>query len=398
LDDDSIKKMVKSKLDLENSQIASLNQVRVLPMQQVPKTLVLIPDLNTPGGVSNYYKTLKLDSNRNITYFPISRLKPQGPAAAVLRLFGKYCKFSYNLLAKRIEVVVVNPSLDMGKSFHRDMVFIMISHLLNKKTIVFFRGWFDPYEEKIKKSKWKLFLFNISYAKANKYVVLGDIFKKKLIGLGVPEKTEFFIETTVADSSYLKELDLPAKYLNFEKEINFLFLSRIEKEKGIHIAIDAFKEFCVRFPDREASLIIAGDGPDLPAVKAYVEEKGIPKIKFLGHVNAEKKKDVLLKSHVMIFPSYTEGLPNVILEGMLYGMPIVARATGGIPEIVKQNINGFVTESFDFKVFADFLEVLASDVKLYENMAETNHRTALQKFTSEKVKERMIGIYEGCRN
>jgi glycosyltransferase involved in cell wall biosynthesis len=389
--------MVKSKLE-EDSQIAATKQGRVLPIQQVPKTLVLVPDLNTPGGVSNYYKTLKLDTNKNVTYFPINRVKPQAAPAAIFRLLVKYCKFSYTLLVNKFEVVVVNPSLDMGKSFHRDMVFIMISHLLNKKTIVFFRGWFDPYEEKIKKSKWKLFLFSMSYARANKYVVLGNIFKKKLLGLGVPEKTEFFIETTVADSSYLKELDLPAKYLNFEKEINFLFLSRIEKDKGIYLAIDAFKEFCTRFPGRNASLIIAGDGPDLPAVKSYVEEKGIPKIKFLGHVNAEKKKDVLLKSHVMIFPSFTEGLPNVILEGMLYGMPIVSRVTGGIPEVVKQNINGFVTDSFDFAVFTEFLAVLATDIELYKNMAETNHRTALQKFTSEKVKERMIRIYEGCKN
>jgi glycosyltransferase involved in cell wall biosynthesis len=50
-------------------------------------------------------------------------------------------------------------------------------------------------------------------------------------------------------------------------------------------------------------LIIAGDGLNLPAVKAYVEEKGILNIKFLGHVSAEKKKKVLLESHVMIFPS-----------------------------------------------------------------------------------------------
>jgi glycosyltransferase involved in cell wall biosynthesis len=96
----------------------------------------------------------------------------------------------------------------------------------------------------------------------------------------------------------------------------------------------------------------------------------------------------------MIFPSFTEGLPNSILEGMLYGMPIISRATGGIPEIVKNNINGYLTESYDPLIFADFLFNLASDCSLFKTISETNHQIALQQFTSEKVKERILKIFE----
>ena len=365
----------------------------VLPMKEIPKILVLIPNLSFTGGVGNYYKTLGLDADKAITYFTINKGKPQSVLRTSLRLFKNYSKFIFKLIKDRYRVVIVNPSLD-SRSFHRDLVFIIITHLLNRKTVVFFRGWSEPYEEKIKKSKFKSFLFRISYAKAAKYLVLGNIFKKKLIAMGVPPETEFFMETTVADSSYLKQLDLKNKYLTYEKEIKFLFLARMVKEKGIYIAIDAFKEFLNKFPQRRASLIIAGDGPDLPAVKSYVEEKGIPNIKFLEHVSGENKMKVLLESHVMIFPSFTEGLPNSILEGMLYGMPIISRATGGIPEVIKNNINGYLTESYDPLIFADFLFILASDNTLYKNIAETNHRIALQQFTSEKVKERILKIFE----
>lgn len=365
-------------------------------MKGFPKTLVLVPDLKIPGGVSNYYKTLELDANFNITYFTINKVQTQTAIASVWRLLIIYIKFFFKLVKDHYEVVVINPSLDEGKSFHRDLIFIMITHFLSRKTIVFFRGWYDPYEEKIKKSKFKSFLFRISYAKASKYLVLGNIFKKKLIGLGVPANTEFFIETTVADSSYLKELDLKNKYLTYEKEIIFLFLSRIEKEKGIYIAIDAFKKFSENFPQRKSSLTIAGDGRDLPLVKEYVEKEEIRNIRFLGYVSSETKKKVLLESHVMVFPSFTEGLPNVILEGMLYGMPIISRAVGGIPEVIHQNINGFLTESYDSSIFSNFLAIIAADVSLYANIAETNHRTAVQKFTSERVKERIIKIYKEC--
>jgi len=369
-----------------------------LSKNEIPKTLILVPDLNLPGGVSNYYKILELDAHSNISYFTINKAKAQSVVASIWRLLINYNKFFFKLIKGHYEVVVINPSLDEGKSFHRDLLFIVIAHLLNKKTVVFFRGWFDPYEEKIKKSKFKSFLFKMSYAKAGKYVVLGEIFKKKLIGLGVPASTKFFIETTVADSSYLKSLNLNNKYLNYGKEINFLFLSRIEKEKGIFIAIDAFNQFSNNFPQRKSTLTIAGDGRDLHEVKAYVKEMAISNIKFLGHVSAETKKKVLLESHVMIFPSFTEGLPNVILEGMLYGMPIISRAAGGIPEIVKQNINGFLTESYNPPIFTDFLSDLASNCDLYKKIAETNHQIALQRFTSEKVKERMLKILEDCNH
>lgn len=357
------------------------------------KVLVLIPDPNITGGVTNYYRTLRLDSSSNMAYFPVNTAKPQGPLAAILRLAGRYTSFFFKLISKGYDVVVVNPSLDMGKSFHRDLVFLLIARLLGKETVVFFRGWFEPYEDVIKKSKWKSFLFKISYAKANKHVVLGKIFKNKLLGLGVPPQTPFFVETTVADSSFVKELDLSKKLESFEKEINFLFLSRIEKEKGIYIAIDAFVAFQKAFPEKQSTLIIAGDGPDLAAVKTYVAENKLASIQFLGHIDREAKKEVLLQSHIMLFPSFTEGLPNSILEGMLYGMPIIARATGGIPEVIEQNVNGYVTESFAPSVFTDYITAIATNKLLYQSMAETNHRLAMQRFTSEKVKERIVKIY-----
>lgn len=374
------------------------HQSIVLQPGQMPKTLVLVPDLNLPGGVSNYYKTLELDTNSSITYFTINKAQPQSAVATALRLISNYCKFFIKLIKDGYEVVVLNPSLDEGKSFHRELLFILITHFLNKKTVVFFRGWFDPYEVRIKNSRFKSFLFRISYARATKYLVLGNIFKKKLLSLGVPAETEFFIETTVADSSYVEELHLNSKFLSYEQEVKFLFLSRIEIEKGILIAIDAFKSFCDRFPQRKSSLTIAGDGRDLNIVKSYVEERNVGNVQFVGHVSDEKKKKVLLDCHVMIFPSFTEGLPNVILEGMLYGMPIISRATGGIPEVIENGINGYITESFDSTVFTEFLVNVATNGTLFKQMAEANNRIALQRFTSEKVKERIIRIYEDCKS
>lgn len=357
----------------------------------MPEILVLVPALSFTGGVANYYNTLALNADEHITYFTINEGKRQSVPKTFIRLLRNYRKFIFKLISGHYRLVIINPSLD-SRSFHRDMVFIILTHLLHKKTAVFFRGWSETFEEKIKKSRLKSFLFRISYARAGKFLVLGNVFKKKLIEMGAPAETQFFVETTVADSCCLNQLDLKHKQLTFEKEIQFLFLARLVKEKGIYIAIDAFKQFMNQFPQRKSTLVIAGDGPDLPCAKSYVAEKKIPNIKFAGNVSGAIKMKLLLESHVMIFPSFTEGLPNSILEGMLYGMPVISRATGAIPEIVENNINGFLTESYDPHVFAEFLFTLASDGELFRKISETNHQVASQQYTSEKVKERILKI------
>jgi glycosyltransferase involved in cell wall biosynthesis len=358
------------------------------------KILILVPDLSLPGGVANYYNTLQLEKNGNINYFFVNKSKSESSLGTIFRLITKYFQFFYILIRNRYRIIHINPSLDK-RSFYRDLVFIIIARLLNKKTLVFFRGWLDSFEEEIKASRFKSFLFRISYARANKYIVLSSLFKAKLIGLGVPATTDFFIETTVADSSFLTELDLEKKLLSFKSKKNFLFLARIEKEKGVYIAIDAFSEFFKKHPQIESSLVIAGDGPELAAVKEYVEVQNIPGVIFTGYVKGATKKDLLLSSHIMLFPTYYgEGLPNSILEGMLYGMPVISRSIAGIPDVVINEENGYLSDSMQPAVFARFISILANDYELYHQMANRNHNKALNAFTAEKVRERILGIYK----
>jgi glycosyltransferase involved in cell wall biosynthesis len=348
--------------------------------------------LSLPGGVANYYNILQLANSENISYFFVNKAKPQSIPGTISRLLVNYVRFIYITISKKYRIIHINPSLDY-KSFYRDAIFIIISRILQKKILIFFRGWLEEYEQTIKGNKFKSWLFKISYAKANKYIVLSKLFKKKLLELGVSKNTEFFIETTVADTTYLSGFKLEKKIECYQEKINFLFLSRILKEKGIYIAIDSFEQFLKRFPDKQASLTIAGDGPELTQVKEYVTEKKLSGIIFTGYITGEMKKKVFYQSHVLLLPSYSEGMPNVILEAMLYGMPIISRITGAIPDIIQQNVNGFLTESLRPEIFSEFLSLIATDSNLYKKIAENNFKMASEKFVCQKVKERILKIY-----
>lgn len=361
------------------------------------RVLLLVPDIAGVGGVTNYYRVLDLPKYGNVHYFFVNTPEKQSSLQLMFRLCWNYLKFMGRLLTQRYDLVHINPSLNRN-SFYRDALFALIAKLFGKKVLIFFRGWEDSYEAKIKTSSFQQWLFNNSIAKANKFVVLGDIFRRKLIGLGVPESSSFVIETTVADSGYLSDLDLEAKLEKFRnREINFLFLSRILEQKGIYIALDIYKTLCEEYPDHKLSFTVAGSGPELDKSRAYVEEHHIPNVVFTGHVQNEEKKEVLLKAQIFLFPTYYgEGLPNSILEAMLYGQVIISRINAGIPDVVGAD-GGFITESKQPEDYLPYLRDLLVRPDTYKQIAFANHRTATEKFTSEKVRTRILDLYQSFK-
>ena len=355
------------------------------------RILILVPDFRTRGGVVNYYRTLRLADEPNIQYLFINR---HGTRSIISKsFFALFIYLDFLRAAVRAGLVHVNPSLDRN-SFYRDMIFIVLAKLLRKNVLVFFRGWQEPYEESIRKDKLKSFLFRHSYAKADRFVVLGEHFKRKLIALGVDPRKPIHVETTVADSSHIDAFDLAPKLASIASECRFLFLSRVLREKGVYIAMDAFAECKATLPERRMTLVVAGAGEELEAAQAYARDKGYTGIEFAGHVSGPEKARLLETCHVMVFPTYyREGLPNSILEGMLYGMPIISRPVAAIPEVVSNGVNGYLTDSMESSTFAKYMLQLLREPDLYQRMAIANHRAAKETFTSDKVRERLFAVY-----
>lgn len=355
------------------------------------RVLVLTPDLQGQGGVASYYSALSLDKYPNIDYFSVNRLTTKSLFEKAYYFF--FILFQFIFKAVRYRLIHVNPSLN-PKSFYRDMIFVFLSKILRKKVLVFFRGWDDRYENSIANIQILSFLFKNTYARADNFIILGPIFKGKLQRLGVDSSKPFHIETTVADSNYLNEFSLKEKIASIDHEVNFLFMSRVVKEKGIYIAIEAFIKCKQTIKNRPMRFYIAGDGQELDNVRNHVRAKSYAGIVFVGYASAELKKKLLLSCHIMILPTYAEGLPNCIMEAMLYGMPVITRAVGGIPDVVEHEINGFLTESVDSEVFARFSTELIRNKSLYIKMANANVTKATSLFTPEKVRARILKIYE----
>ena len=171
-------------------------------------------------------------------------------------MLSNYWRFTRKAASNRYDLIHINPSFNRN-SFFRDAVFCMLAVLCQKKFLIFFRGWSDNLENKVRYSSLYRTIFNYSYKRCKHFIVLGNRFKSKLEGLGI-DQSQFWLETTVADSSYLPEFSLDEKFESFDRdEINILFISRIIEEKGIYIALDAFRILKEENPNRKLNLIVA---------------------------------------------------------------------------------------------------------------------------------------------
>lgn len=343
------------------------------------KVLITVPDLKKIGGVTALFNILKMEQHfENVSLFILSSTLP-----TILRIPLKYIDFVTKL--KGIDVVHLNPSLNK-KSFLRDAGFAWLTILFSRKLIVYWHGWEEEYEEKIKTNKLLRFINKHTFLKANTTIVLGTIFKAKWIDLGY--KNKIIIETNSAENKYITEIT--PKLISKDEKVRLLFLSRLELKKGVYVAIETLK--LLNKKENRYILIIAGSGGEEEKVKSIISDH--KEIEWAGYVTNDSKHNLLATSHIMFFPSYySEGLPLTLLESMMYGLPIISRPVGGIPDIINNNVNGYLTESLQPEEYCKMIHSLVNDPNQYEQMSLNNLEKS-KVFNPQAVRSRIYKVYE----
>lgn len=112
-----------------------------------------------------------------------------------------------------------------------------------------------------------------------------------------------------------------------------LYVGNLKLSKGCMDLLDALPAVFASRPQAQAVLI--GAGPDRSALAQRVESLGLgARVRMPGSVAHEGLRDWFQASNLLCLPSHNEGVPNVVLEAMACGMPVVATSVGGIPEIL----------------------------------------------------------------
>ncbi len=336
-----------------------------------------------PGGVSNFYKTIKNKFSVDAEYFTIgARSGEKNIFSSIIRIFKDYINFFKKVKYTYYDIIQINPSLDF-KSVLRDGIFILIAKLLKSKIIVFWRGWNNVNEKVLNK-----YYFKLMYFKSDASIVLAKEFKKKILQSGYNKP--IFLLTTVVDDKFISEFKINKKSYN-KSAFNILFLARIEKEKGIYEAIRTYKKLKEKY--NFIRMTIAGNGPDLENVKKYVKHHDISKIEFLGFVEDDTKIKTYLNADVYFFPSYYEGMPSSVLEAMALGLPVITSSVGGLKDFFENEKMGFIVESKNVEDYASAIEKLINNKNLRAKIANFNNEYAKNNFMASKVVKKIENIY-----
>ena len=154
----------------------------------------------------------------------------------------------------------------------------------------------------------------------------------------------------------------PGKKISHGRSI--VFVGNFIPRKGIPYLMKAMRKL------KGARLVMVGDGPEMQQTKEMA--KGMD-VEFVGRVQPEEVKKHLMKRCIFVLPSVSgkgEGFPNVILEAMSVGLPVVATRIAGIPEIIEDGRTGFLVNEKNPEELADRMGKLLKDTKLRKRMSE----------------------------
>lgn len=174
-----------------------------------------------------------------------------------------------------------------------------------------------------------------------------------------------------------------------EDEKVLIHISNFRKVKRIPDIIESYR---LIGKQHKAKLVLVGEGPEKFELEDFVKANDLQDdILFLG--KRDDLPELLSISDVMLLLSEKEAFGLVLLEAFACGVPAVANAIGGIPEVVKDGVNGFLVELGDVQAVADRVTQLLSDPLMHRRMKENAIRTVQENFNSAHIVDQYEKLY-----
>ena len=163
----------------------------------------------------------------------------------------------------------------------------------------------------------------------------------------------------------------------------FIYAGRLSPEKGVEVLLAAAAEANVH-------VVIAGDGP----LRASLEMR-FPAADFRGHLDASGLQGLLAGARAAVVPSVClENAPMSVLEAMSAGVPVIVSSIGGIPELVRDGVEGLLVPAGQVSVLAVALRTLADDAALSSEMGARGIERVKAEYSPQLHLSRLVSVYD----
>ena len=209
--------------------------------------------------------------------------------------------------------------------------------------------------------------------------------------------SEFYMNKLIKDGiskdkiTYIHNfIDVDAFDVKTEDKGYALYFGRLSREKGIINLINAFAKL------NKGTLYIAGDGPEKAEVEEVIKENKLEKrVKLLGFLNKDEMKETVRKCKFVVVPSiWYENCPYSVIETLCTGKPVIGANIGGIPELVKDNENGFIYKYDDVNELSEKMKILFEDDKLVKKFSKQAKEIAKEQYSKENYYKKIMNIYD----
>ncbi len=217
-----------------------------------------------------------------------------------------------------------------------------------------------------------------TFSKVDAFLCPSKFLMQVMRRAGVPEGKLFHVPHFLNPASYEPR---------YESSGYFIYVGRLSEEKGLSVLLDAKRQV------RGFRLVVAGEGDLLGSLRERAD--GNSGVSFTGFLPREQLAEVWRNAAFTVVPSLChENFPYAVLESFAMGKPVVATRTGGIPELVKEGVNGLLVEPGDPRQLAQRIVRLASSPEDAARMGRAARKDVEQLYSVERHYANILSQYE----
>jgi glycosyltransferase involved in cell wall biosynthesis len=223
-------------------------------------------------------------------------------------------------------------------------------------------------------------LTNIWSKNVTNFISPSLFLKNKLIEFGFKHDTIIHIPNFLSLEKYKPK---------YENDGYLVYVGRLSKEKGISTLIKAFQQ-----TKSNGKLVVIGDGPLKKELK-FSLGSGVKRIYFSGYLRGKKLRESIRNAVAVVMPSeWYENAPMSALEAFAYGKPVIGARIGGIPEMIDEEINGYLFDPGNADDLKEKLELVLSmpDAQI-SKMGQAARQKVEKEYNAELHYERLMDVY-----
>ena len=228
----------------------------------------------------------------------------------------------------------------------------------------------------------------------DRVIMVSDATRRLVPRWWLPDRQVRVLHNALVLGSYgSSALAAPRRVVDPARSATLINVGRLSPEKGQILLLHVVADLVGRWPGLR--LIFAGTGPLEQALRETAETLGISdRVDFRGYVSDMPK--LYADCDLLVQSSYTEGLPNVVLEAAYLRLPIVATDVGGTSEVVQHRRTAWLCSPTGSGLSAG-IEAFLNDPSSFVGMAMSAHDDIVRDFSFDTRTARQVGIYEELR-